>query len=193
MAMTLKSAVIALTLFGGALGIYRYTQDLHIADLGNDKISKEYEATNFNGISYDKTGKAQKAILAKKATYNEDTNIIEFDSPIVRSIKYSASGDIEIWKMQANYGQMRNNDYAEMIGHVVLSPEFKGSAIQKATSALAHYDFSSNTVISPGETVIVGNGWINSGKGFKFDLNTEHMTYKSNVNATYFPSATNIH
>lgn len=193
MAMTLKSAIIALTLFGGAIGIYRYTQDLHIADLGNDKISKEYEATNFNGISYDETGKAQKAIIAKKATYNEDTNIIEFNSPIIRSFKYSTDGKTEIWKMQGDHGQMRNNDYAKISGQVVLSPEFKDAAIQKATSDLAHYDFSTNTVVSPGETVIIGNGWINSGMGFKFDLNTEKMTYKSNVNATYFPSTTNKH
>ena len=45
MALTLKSAVIALALFGGALGVYRYTQNMYIHNTDKEVISRKYEAS----------------------------------------------------------------------------------------------------------------------------------------------------
>ena len=61
MALTLKSAVIALALFGGALGVYRYTQNMYIHNTDKEVISRKYEASNFIGISYDPMGRKQRS------------------------------------------------------------------------------------------------------------------------------------
>ena len=191
MALTLKSAVIALALFGGALGVYRYTQNMYIHNTDKEVISRKYEASNFIGISYDPMGRKQRSLHASKVTYNEETEIVDFVEPTINTFKYNQNGKTEIWNIRGDTGQLHNNDFAEMKGNVILAPVFKGAAIKKASCEHTRYDFKTNTVTSPWETQIIGEGWLNSGTGFKFDLNTDKITFKSNVNATYLPSVSN--
>ena len=188
MAVTLKSTVIALVLFGGALGLYRYTQALNDDDSGNDKAAKIYEASNLFATKYNATGQKESSIKAQHVTYDEVTDIADFKQPILHSYKKSNQGEDEIWKLTGDIGQLHNNDYAKLNGNVVLVPEFESAAITKATSDNAYYDFKNNEITSKDKTIIHGQGWINSGTDFKIDLNTNVMTYKGNVNATYYPS-----
>lgn len=188
MAVTIKSTVIALVLFGGALGLYRYTQALDDDDGLTDKAAKIYEADNFFATKYDAFGNKESSIKAVHVTFNEATNIADFKRPILHSYKKNKQGEAEIWKLTGDIGQLHNNDYAKLNGHVVLVPEFQGAAINKATSANGYYDFKNNEITSKDKTTIYGQGWINSGTDFKIDLNTNVMTYKGNVNATYYPS-----
>lgn len=188
MAVTIKSTVIALVLFGGALGLYRYTQALDDDDSLNDKAAKIYEADNFFATKYDAVGNKESSIKAKHVTFNEVTNIADFKYPILHSYKKNKQGDAEIWKLTGDIGRLQNNNYAKLKGHVELVPEFKDAAITKATSDNGYYDFKKNEISSKAKTTIYGQGWINSGTDFKIDLNTNVMTYKGNVNAIYYPS-----
>ena len=188
MAVTIKSTVIALVLFGGALGLYRYTQALDDDDGLTDKAAKIYEADNFFATKYDAAGNKESSIKAVHVTFNEATDIADFKLPILHSYKKNKQGEAEIWKLTGDIGQLHNNDYAKLNGHVVLVPEFQGAAISKATTANGYYDLKNNEITSKDKTTIYGQGWINSGTDFKIDLNTNVMTYKGNVNATYYPS-----
>ena len=187
MAVTLKSTVIALVLFGSAIGLYRYTQSLRDDSDAGDKASKIYEASNFMATSYDAEGNKENSIKAEHVTFNEITDIADFKQPVLHSYKKN-NGKTEVWQLTGDSGQLHNNDYAKLDGHVVLVPEFKDAAITKATSDNAYYDFKNNEIRSKDKTIITGQGWINSGTNFKIDLNTNVMTYKGNVNATYYPS-----
>ena len=75
-----------------------------------------------------------------------------------------------------------------MSGDVVLVPLFDGAAIEKAWSEAFHYDLKGGVITSDYRTYEQGRGWINSGDGFKLNVNTDIMTYEGNVHATYDPA-----
>lgn len=188
MATSVKSTVIAVTVLAAAVLCYRYSQNFLTQDATDVSQEKYYTAQNFTARVFDAQGQKIRELSADEVRYGDKSEIASFDKPVIRSYKVNKKGDVETWNLSGNTGEARSGDFADLHGDVELHPEFKGAALKNAKTDNLHYDFDSNTITSKDPTAINGYGWTNSGTDFKIDLNTDLMTYKGNVNATYFPS-----
>lgn len=188
MATSVKSMVIAVAVLAAGVLCYRYTQNQLVQDTGDQSIEKFYTATGFSARMFDQNGTKVRELFADAAAYGDKSRVATFEKPVIRTFRVNKKGQTEVWNLSGDTGEARSGDFADLHRNVELHPEFQGSALKNATTDNLHYDFHDNTVSSPDKTAINGHGWTNSGTDFKIDLNTDLMTYKGNVNATYFPS-----
>ncbi|MDY6322385.1 MAG: LPS export ABC transporter periplasmic protein LptC [Succinivibrio sp.] len=188
MTLSGKSAFLAALLFVAALGLYHYADSLINPKQAPKAPEKLYTATGFSGSIFNEQGKRTRTLEAEVAIYHEDSGIYTFQKPVFTSIRANAQGGDEIWQISGRYGEARESDFVNMSGDVVLVPLFDGAAIEKAWSEAFHYDLKGGVITSDYRTYEQGRGWINSGDGFKLNVNTNIMTYEGNVHATYDPA-----
>ncbi len=189
MSVTKRSIILAILFAVLSCSVYFYTLKFKQKDPTSFSSLPTFIASDSVGTLFDETGKISKKMIATSTEYYDKQNLYIFDNPLLTSFVYQKNGEANTWHMKGQKGRLTVDDNAVITGNVILYPGFKDPVIDRATASVLVYTFDNNDVTSQELVNIYGHEFMTQGTHFKYDLDTNVLSYKGQPHATFYPNS----
>lgn len=178
-----REFLAGLILLAMAAGLYLH--NISLEDTPTKPLSEvepDFVARAMKTRSYGEDGKLNAEIAAEKMMHFQQQQLTEFSYPVY--LVYPTKGNT-IWKVKADYGQLRDNRMLNLRHNVVVEAIDPNEPISTIVTEHLALDLNSMVMTSEEPLRAYGEQFTMNAVGLWADLNINQVTLKQKVNATY--------